>query len=241
MALAASARNPYLSGMNSVRARDLFVTLFQSHPWHGVPAHFSAAGIYNAYVEIVPEEAVKYELDKVSGHLRIDRPQLFSSNCPTLYGFIPQTYCGASVAERCAQRTQIEGIEGDGDPLDICILTEKSISHGNFLCSARPIGGLRMIDGNEADDKIIAILEADIAYGHMRDISDCPVGVIDRLKHYFLSYKQRPDDPKRKVSIAHVYDRAEALEVIQRSIADYRQTFGEPEGRVGELRRVLAP
>jgi len=230
--------------MNSVRARDLFVTLFQSHPWHGVPATVNAAGIFNAYIEIVPDEAVKYELDKVSGHLRIDRPQLFSSNCPTLYGFVPQTYCGASVAARCAERARlegIEGIEGDGDPLDICVLTEKSISHGNFLCSARPIGGLRMIDGNQADDKIVAILEADIAYGHMRDITDCPAGVVDRLKHYFLSYKQRPDDPTRKVSIAEVYDRAEALEVIRRSIADYRQTFGEPEGRVGELRRVLAP
>jgi inorganic pyrophosphatase len=136
---------------------------------------------------------------------------------------------------------QVEGLEGDGDPLDICVLTEKVISHGNFFCSARPIGGLRMIDGNEADDKIVAILEADINYGHMRDISDCPPGVIDRLKHYFLSYKQRPDDPSRKVSIAEVYDHAEALEVIERSLADYLQTFGQPELRVGELRRVLAP
>jgi inorganic pyrophosphatase len=225
--------------MNSVRARDLFVTLFQSHPWHGVPPAAGPGGVFNAYVEMVPAEAVKYELDKVSGHLRIDRPQRFSSNCPSLYGFVPQTYCGDAVAERCAQRSHREGIEGDGDPLDICVLTEVAISHGNFLCSARPIGGMRMIDGNQADDKIIAVLEADISYGHMRDIGDCPPGVIDRLKHYFLSYKQRPDDPARKVTIAEVYDRAEALEVIQRSIADYRQAFGAPEARVGELRRVL--
>jgi inorganic pyrophosphatase len=204
-----------------------------------VPATVGAAGVFNAYIEIVPAEAVKYELDKVSGHLRIDRPQLFSSNCPTLYGFIPQTYCGDSVAERCAQRTTADGIEGDGDPLDICVLTEKVISHGNFFCSARAIGGLRMIDGNQADDKIVAILEADINYGHMRDIGDCPAGVIDRLKHYFLSYKQRPDDPSRKVIIAEVYDRTEACEVVQRSLADYRTVFGAPEGRVGELRRVL--
>jgi inorganic pyrophosphatase len=226
--------------MKSVRARDLFVTLFQSHPWHGVPANVSE-GVYNAYVEIVPAEAVKYELDKVSGHLRIDRPQLYSSNCPTLYGFIPQTYCGESVAERCGERVNLEGIEGDGDPLDICILTEKVISHGNFFCSARAIGGLRMLDGNEADDKIVAILENDINYGHMRDISDCPPGVIDRLRHYFLSYKQRPDETARKVSIAEVYDCAEAHEVIQRSLADYRQTFGAPELRVGQLRQALAP
>jgi inorganic pyrophosphatase len=226
--------------MNSVRARDLFVTLFQSHPWHGVPPAAGSGGVCNAYIEMVPAEAVKYELDKVSGHLRIDRPQRFSSNCPSLYGFVPQTYCGHGVAERCAQRVGREGIEGDGDPLDICVLTEVAISHGNFLCSAWPIGGLRMIDGHQADDKILAILEADITYGAMRDIGDCPAGVIDRLKHYFLSYKQRPDDPTHKgVTIAEVYDRAEALEVIQRSIADYRQTFGAPEARVGELRRVL--
>ena len=142
-------------------------------------------------------------------------------------------------AERCQARTGLTGLEGDGDPLDICVLTEKAISHGKLLVSARPIGGRRMIDGIQADDKVIAILEADINYGHMRDVADCPPGVLDRLKHYFLSYKQGPAEQAPKVTIAEVYDRAEALEVIQCSLADYRERFGAPEEPVAELRRLI--
>jgi inorganic pyrophosphatase len=219
--------------------RDPFAMLFPAHPWHGVSAQAKAAGAFNAFIEIVPTDTVKYELDKDAGHLRIDRPQLFSSICPTPYGFIPQTYCGAAVAARCAERTGQADIDGDGDPLDICVLTEKVVSHGNLYVSARPIGGFRMIDGNQADDKIIAVLEADLAYGHMRDLADCPSGVIDRLRHYFLTYKQRPDERSHKVSIPEVYDRLEALEVIDRSLADYRHSFGDPSARLAELRRWL--
>ena len=218
---------------------DLLATLFQAHPWHGVAAHATVEGEFNAFIEIVPTDTVKYELDKYSGHLRIDRPQSFSSMCPTLYGFIPQTYCGASLGKRCEERTGIVGINGAGDALDICVLTEKVIAHGNLFVNARPIGGMRMIDGNEADDKIIAVLDADIAYGHMRDISDCPAGVIDRLRHYFLSYKQRPDEAPRKVAIAEVYGRDEAYEVIACSVADYRDSYGAPEDKLAELRRLF--
>ena len=217
----------------------LFKLLFQAHPWHGVPAGDDAPEVVNAYVEIVPTDVVKYELDKNSGHLHIDRPQRFSSMCPTLYGFIPQTFCGAEVAELCSSRACQEGIKGDGDPMDICVLTEKAAAHGSFFVRAQPIGGLRMIDGEQADDKIIAVLEADIAYGHIKDISDCPPGLIDRLKHYFLTYKQFPGDAPRRVEIVDVYDRAEALEVITRSLRDYRKTFGEPEKRIAELRRLV--
>ena len=79
--------------------------LFQAHPWHGVSPGAKSPEAVNAYIEIVPTDAVKYELDKASGHLRVDRPQRFSSMCPTLYGFIPQTYCGDQVAQLCAERT----------------------------------------------------------------------------------------------------------------------------------------
>ena len=219
--------------------RDLHGTLFQAHPWHGVPARTRNGEALNAFIEIVPTDTVKYELDKASGHLRIDRPQLYSSICPTLYGFIPQTYCGSSLAERCQARTGLTGLQGDGDPLDICVLTEKAISHGNLLVSARPIGGLRMIDGIQADDKIIAVLEADMNYGHMRDVADCPPGVLDRLRHYFLTYKQGPEEQAPKVTIAEVYDRVEALEVIERSLADYTARFGAPEEPIAELRRLI--
>ncbi len=199
--------------------------LFQAHPWHGVSPGNDAPATVNAYIEIVPTDAVKYELDKVSGHLRVDRPQRFSSMCPSLYGFIPQTFCGEEVAKLCVERTRTSGIEGDGDPMDICVLTEKTFAQGNFFLQAKPIGGLRMIDGQQADDKIIAVLDADLAYGHVENIDQCPKALIDRLKHYFLSYKQLPEEAPRRVEIVAIYDRAEALEVIRRSFVDYQALF----------------
>ena len=205
--------------------------MFQAHPWHGVSPGAEAPRRVNAYIEIVPTDAVKYELDKLSGHLHVDRPQRFSSMCPSLYGLIPQTFCGEEVARLCAERTGATDIKGDGDPLDICVLTEKTFAQGNFFLKAKPIGGLRMIDGKQADDKIIAVLEADLAYGHVEDIDECPKALIDRLQHYFLSYKQLPADAPRRVEIAGVYDRAEALDVIARSMRDYQAQFGEQRQR----------
>jgi inorganic pyrophosphatase len=218
----------------------LLALMFQAHPWHGVPAGDGAPDVVNAYIEIVPTDAVKYELDKASGHLRLDRPQRFSSFPPTLYGFIPQTFCGDRVAE--LSRGFVGGggqVRGDGDPMDICVLTERPAAHANFLVRAKPVGGLRMIDGEEADDKIIAVLEKDVAYGHIEDIRDVPRGLVERLQHYFLTYKQLPQESPRRVEIADVYDRAAALETIRRSFEDYRARYGAPEGRVAELRRLL--
>ena len=224
---------------NDAALHDLLAVLFQAHPWHGVAPGRDAPRVVNAYIEIVPTDVVKYELDKFSGHLRLDRPQRFSSLCPTPYGFIPQTFCGDQVGELCATRTGLNNIKGDGDPMDICVLTEKSVAHGDFFVRARPVGGLRMIDGMEADDKIIAVLEEDVAYGHIQDINECPQGLIDRLKHYFLSYKQLPGEAPRRVEIPDVYDRNEAMEVIGRSVRDYRALYGDPSTRVSELRRLM--
>ena len=224
---------------NDTALHNLLALLFQAHPWHGVEPGQGAPGSVNAYIEIVPTDAVKYELDKPSGHLRLDRPQRFSSFPPTLYGFIPQSYCGERVAALCERQSGIENIHGDGDPMDICVLTEKPAAHGNFFVRARPIGGLRMIDGVEADDKIIAVLEADVAYGHINDISEVPRGLIERLQHYFLTYKQLPEESPRRVEIAGVYNRVEALETITRSFEDYRALYGAPEARLTELRRLL--
>ena len=217
---------------------NLFKRMFQAHPWHGVTPGAEAPETVNAYIEIVPTDAVKYELDKHSGHLRVDRPQRFSSMCPSLYGFIPQSYCGEQVAQLCAERTGTNGIQGDGDPMDICVLTEKTFAQGNFFLQAEPIGGLRMIDGQQADDKIIAVLQSDLAYGHIKDITECPKALVDRLKHYFLSYKQLPADAPRRVEIVDVYDRAEALDVIKRSFRDYRSNFGDPENRTRQLSEI---
>jgi inorganic pyrophosphatase len=217
----------------------LLSLMFQAHPWHGVSMGDSAPEIINAFVEIVPRDVVKYELDKPSGHLRLDRPHKFSSVCPTLYGFVPQTYCGERVAEFCMEKTARTSIVGDGDPLDICVLSEKTIMAGNFFVNAKPIGGLRLLDHGEADDKIIAVLEKDLAFGKIEDISRCPSELIDRLAHYFLSYKQLPDDAPRALEVTHVYSRDEAFEVIKRSARDYRSKFGNPETRFDELRALV--
>ncbi|ATB27800.1 inorganic pyrophosphatase [Melittangium boletus] len=208
---------------------------FQAHPWHGISPGEEAPETVTTYVEIVPTDTVKYELDKEAGILRLDRPQRFSSQCPTLYGFIPQTFCDELVAKRCAERTGIKDIKGDGDPLDICVLTEKVIPTGALLVRAVPVGGFRMIDGNEADDKIIAVLESDLVYGAFQHVAQLPTALVERLKHYFLTYKQIPSQAKRAVEIVEMYDRSEAHEVIVRSMKDYQRVYGQ--GATSKSRR----
>lgn len=199
---------------------------FRAHPWHGVPLGKDAPELVTVYVEMVPTDTVKYELDKATGILRLDRPQQFSSLCPTLYGFLPRTLCGSRVGRMCAEKTGREEVQGDDDPMDVCVLTEKEITHANILVRARPIGGLRMLDGAEADDKIVAVLAGDAVYGGWDDVSACPPALVDRLRHYFLTYKQGPDMPRRACEITHVYGRDEALELIRRSQDDYVERFG---------------
>lgn len=205
---------------------DALRLIFKPHPWHGIEIGTGAPAVVTAYIEIVPSDTVKYEIDKPSGHLKVDRPQQFSNICPTLYGFIPQTYCGDSVGEFSARQSGHTSLHGDGDPLDICVLAEKSLSHGDVIVQARPIGGLRMIDRNEADDKILAVLEGDAVFGTCQDIGDIPTALVERLRHYFLTYKQAPGATAAPVAITHAYSRAEAFEVIRRSCADYQQRFG---------------
>jgi len=198
---------------------------YKSHPWHGVEIGPNAPQIVTSYIEVVPSDTVKYEVDKVTGFLKIDRPQKFSNTVPALYGFIPQTYCGDSLAAFSAKYNGKKGLKGDGDPLDICVLTEKEITHGDLLVQAIPIGGLRMIDGDEADDKIIAVLKEDAVYGECKDISELPVSVVNRLKHYFLTYKDLPGDKKSNCEITHVYGIEDAHEVIRCSVNDYQVRF----------------
>jgi len=207
---------------------------YKSHPWHGVEIGDKAPEVLTAFIEMVATDTVKYEVDKVSGYLRLDRPQLYSNFIPALYGFIPQTYSGKLVAEFCMMKTGMEGIKGDGDPIDICVLTEKDISHGDILVRAIPIGGFRMIDGNESDDKIIAVLCNDAVYGAYNDISELPHQVTDRLLHYFLTYKDLPGQ-QRRVEINQTFGREEALEVINRSMDDYRKRFENLESILREV------
>src|SRR5215471_8635692 len=97
--------------------------LLRAHPWHGVAIGKSAPAVVTAYMELVPSDTVKYELDKATGLLKVDRPQKFSNVCPTLYGFIPRTLCAERVGHFCSEKTGRKGIVGDGDPMDVCILT----------------------------------------------------------------------------------------------------------------------
>jgi len=184
--------------------------ILKAHPWHGIAIGTDYPGIVNAFIEIVPTDTVKYEIDKPSGYLKIDRPQLFSNVCPTPYGFIPQTYCGNRVGKFCEQKTGKKDIKGDGDPLDICVLTEKPITHNDIILKASPIGGLRLIDGSEADDKIIAVMQKDAVFGEWKDIKDCPASLINRLRHYFLTYKEAPGAEERNCDITHIYGKNEA-------------------------------
>lgn len=199
--------------------------LFKAHPWHGVSAGHDAPEIVNAYIEMLPTDTVKYELDKASGMLKVDRPQKFSSMPPMLYGFIPQTYSGARSAEYCNKKTGRTDIIGDADPVDICILTERPITSSNILVPGVVIGGFRMIDNNEADDKIIAFLKGDMVYSEWEDIADVPEKLIERLRHYFLTYKDIPGTKQHLAKITHIYNKEEAYEVIRRGTRDYGDKF----------------
>lgn len=198
--------------------------LFKPHPWHGIDPGENAPDVVMAFIEMVPTDSVKYEIDKKTGYLMIDRPQKFSNIIPALYGFIPKTYCGDKVAEFSNLKTG-RNLVGDGDPIDICVFTERDIPHGDILIKARVIGGMRMIDGGEADDKIIAVLEQDEIYDY-NDITECPERMVNRLKHYFLTYKQIPGLAEPKCEITHVYGAEEAKEVVRKSMEDYNDLYG---------------
>ncbi len=197
---------------------------YKSHPWHGVDIGNETPEVITCYIEMVPTDTVKYEVDKESGYLKIDRPQKYSNVVPALYGFIPQTFSGNSVAKFCMEKSGKKDIKGDSDPVDICVLTEKEITHGDILVRAKPIGGFRMIDGNESDDKLVAVLNNDAVYMGYNDISELPPMVVDRLKHYFLTYKDLPGNP-RDVEITDVFGKEDAYEIIKRSMSDYTKKF----------------
>ena len=193
---------------------------WRPHPWHGLTPGPSVPRIVNAYIEITPFDLMKYEVDKASGYLRVDRPQRTSSQPPSLYGFVPQTYCGERV------RRLAEGSErGDGDPLDICVISERPINHSEVLLHARVVGGLKIIDRGEADDKIIAVLEGDYVWGEAQELDDLPPALLERIEHYFSTYKLIPDEPP-KINVTGRYGFEAAAQVIRAALEDYAEMFG---------------
>ena len=194
---------------------------WRRHPWHGLRERRDGApeDIVQVFVEMTPFDTVKYELDKETGFMMVDRPQRTTSAPPALYGFIPRTYCGEEVAKRCPDVDV-----ADNDPLDICVFSERHITRGDIVLNARVVGGIQMIDGGEADDKIIAVLENDNIWGDVQDVSDLPPIKIERLQHYFSTYKMEPGKDL-DIKVDFVYDKAEALKVIEAAQKDYWATF----------------
>ena len=198
---------------------------FKAHPWHGISAGTDVPNVVNVFVYFFPSDTIKYEIDKQSGYLKVDRPQQFSNIIPALYGFIPRTYCHDEVLKLAIESGADDVETGDLDPLDICVLSSHNIHAGGMLMEAIPIGGFKMIDKGEADDKIVAVMKGDHAFGHFRDITELPQAEVKRLMHYFLTYKNLPDEPA-KCRIQEVYGADHAKKVIKASQKDYASKFG---------------
>jgi inorganic pyrophosphatase len=173
------------------------------NPWHNVSFGNKAPEFVNGIIEIPKGSRAKYELDKESGLLKLDRVLYSSVYYPANYGFIPRTYCD------------------DKDPLDILIISQIDIVP---LCivSAKVIGVMRMVDGGEADDKIIAVAADDISVNHINNISELPPHFTDEMKHFFEEYKRLEN---KTVSVENFQDKKTALEIINKSIKDYKVKF----------------
>ena len=193
---------------------------WRPHPWHGLEVGPNPPSLVYAYIEITPFDLVKYEVDKETGYMRVDRPQRTSSVPPNLYGFIPRTYCGDRVQALSPKSTR-----GDGDPLDICVISERPISHSEVILNACVVGALQMLDGGEADDKIVAVLENDLVWGKITQLSELPEAITDRLQHYFTTYKLFPGEHKQ-VSIEAVLDSQAAQAIVLAAMEDYEEKYG---------------
>ncbi|MCA9000529.1 MAG: inorganic pyrophosphatase [Planctomycetes bacterium] len=199
---------------------------FRAHPWHGLPIGDRAPEVVESYIEITPFDVVKYEIDKRTGYLRVDRPQGSSALPPFLYGFIPRTYCGDRVAE-----LTIAANAGDHDPLDICVLSQQRIERADIVISARVLGGIQLVDGGEADDKIIAVLDTDQVFSYAKGLQHIPETVINRMVHYFATYKMDINTGENTIKVMGTYGAEHARKVIQASIEDYQREFKDKDRR----------
>jgi len=197
-------------------------SIYRPHPWHGLSIGPEPPSLVHVYVEITPFDTLKYEVDKETGYLRLDRPQQSSSVPPTPYGFIPRTYCGPRVAALSP-----ESKAGDGDPLDVCVFSERPINRAEVLLTGRIVGGIRTTDRDEADDKLIAVLWNDQLWGSARELSELPEALVDRIRHYFATYKMGPGSSS-SVTVREVYGRERAWGVVEAASADYQESFGAP-------------
>jgi inorganic pyrophosphatase len=173
------------------------------HPWHEVSTGQDPPSILNAIIEIPKGSRAKYEIDKESGLIKLDRVIYASMYYPLNYGFIPQT------------------LGEDHDPLDIVVLTQVTVVP-RCLISSKVIGVMQMIDRGEADDKIIAVAENDPSVSHINDVKDLPAHLLAELKHFFENYKTLEN---KKVVVDEIRSKEEAYKIIKTSIDFYQSTF----------------
>lgn len=172
------------------------------HPWHDIAnSPDTAAEGFKAIIEISKGSKVKYELDKETGLLCVDRILHSSMVYPANYGFIPQTYCG------------------DGDPLDVLVLGFESLAP-LCLVEAKPIGVMHMVDGGEDDDKLIAVLPGDPVFGGFNDVSELPAHLFREIRQFFLEYKHL-EKKKKIVEVDEIEGREKAVEVLKEALAYY--------------------
>lgn len=174
-----------------------------THPWHQVSIGDQQPDIVHSIIEIPKGSRAKYELDKETGLLRLDRILYSAVYYPANYGFIPQT------------------LGDDHDPLDILVLSQIDIEP---LCivNAKVIGVMRMIDNNEGDDKIIAVAANDISVAHINSITELPKHFIEELKNFFEEYKKLE---KKTVLVQDFQDKSIAIQIIQKAIEEYQRVF----------------
>ncbi len=193
---------------------------WRPHPWHGLEIGPNPPDLVHAFIEMTSFDYIKYEVDKTTGYLYVDRPQRTTSLPPFLYGFIPRTYCD----ERVKLLSQ-DADRGDGDPLDICVVSERPINRSEIFLNAYVVGVIQLLDNGEADDKIIAVLENDHIYGHIRDITDLPNVIVERLQHYFRTYKM-VEGQEPRIKLIGVSGPKKAKKIVEAAIEDYKDAYG---------------
>lgn len=193
---------------------------WRPHPWHGLETGPEPPNRVYAYIEMTSFDYIKYEVHKETGYLYVDRPQRTSSLTPALYGFIPRTYCGDNVKALSKGATR-----GDGDPLDIIVVSERPINRAEIFLSAVVVGAVQMLDHEEADDKIIAVLENDHIYGNIKNVYELPEVIVERILHYFKTYKM-VEGEEPLIKIIGVHGPEMAKKIVQAAIDDYSIAFG---------------